>query len=770
MTTNNTCKKCGCDDSFMVSPAPCPTPVACPTPQPCSEIFDAQCVRYTGTALTCGLDVVVPSNDTVAEALESIVDYFCSNGGGGTGAQGPQGIQGVAGPTGPQGIAGSAGAAGTTGATGPQGVQGIAGPIGPAGLNWQGVWSASGVYVADDAVGFGGASWFCINPTGPNVLSPDLDPTNWALLASEGATGPAGPTGASGVAGAAGATGPQGPAGSTGVQGVQGVQGIQGATGVQGPLAANALIYRRDIPSNPGGYSANSSLFSTTSQIQINKTSYIGYNGALASSNNAFVWLASISAGDTIQIVEAGTSTTFGIYTVLNTTDVGTGIVFNVAAVSGQGTALLPPTNYAISYVKSGATGPAGPAGTGNDVTLSSIGAGQSIVNDSFGPALVTKSITNGTGISVTGSATEIQITNSAPNVNQNLWATIAATTGSTTANTTTDTLTVVGAGGISTSITGDTLTITGSGGGGTNIYNSDGTITADRTINGNQKTISWVNLASEVHVITPPTSPPFLEVGALYQVDRTFLATGLGRLFQVQDQSGVNFFGVCETGQILIGDQTASTSYLLPATRGTLGQVLTTNGTGVVSWQTAGGSGSQFTHGIGEYVPSEGGVVIHRWLSSTVYGSPNDSGSIQNYIVMDTSDVSPSAQWGLFGTLVSNCDSLWNGENNTNSIMAAGAPVGSAAQLCSVSTAGGKADWYLPALDELRFMYDNRFLININGYSLFIPVAFNYYWSSTQSTDTVAWHFNFISGVAASPAIQKNQNISVRAVRKFNL
>jgi len=80
MATNNTnkCKTCGCDDSFMVSPAPCPTPAGCPTPQPCSEIFDAQCVRYTGAALTCGLDVVVPSNDTVAEALESIVDYVCN--------------------------------------------------------------------------------------------------------------------------------------------------------------------------------------------------------------------------------------------------------------------------------------------------------------------------------------------------------------------------------------------------------------------------------------------------------------------------------------------------------------------------------------------------------------------------------------------------------------------------------------------------------------------------------------------------------------------
>ena len=88
-TTNNKCKNCGCEDSFMPSPAPCPTPIGCPNPEPCSEVFDAQCVRYTGAALTCGLDIVVPSNDTVAEALESITDYFCNNSGG-SGIQIPQ--------------------------------------------------------------------------------------------------------------------------------------------------------------------------------------------------------------------------------------------------------------------------------------------------------------------------------------------------------------------------------------------------------------------------------------------------------------------------------------------------------------------------------------------------------------------------------------------------------------------------------------------------------------------------------------------------------
>jgi hypothetical protein len=128
-TTNNTCKKCGCEDSFMPSPAPCPTPVGCPTPQPCSEVFDAQCVVYTGENLLCDVDVVVSQNDTVAEALENVVDYFCNN----VGQPGPPGPQGPAGPAGPQGATGATGPAGPQGIPGPAGAPGIQGPVGPQG-------------------------------------------------------------------------------------------------------------------------------------------------------------------------------------------------------------------------------------------------------------------------------------------------------------------------------------------------------------------------------------------------------------------------------------------------------------------------------------------------------------------------------------------------------------------------------------------------------------------------------------------------------------
>jgi hypothetical protein len=86
------------------------------------------------------------------------------------------------------------------GPQGPIGPQGVPGPVGPAGLVWQGLWSASLGYSENDAVSFGGASYFCYNPAGvgPSAINPATDTANWALLAAEGATGPQGPQGPAG--------------------------------------------------------------------------------------------------------------------------------------------------------------------------------------------------------------------------------------------------------------------------------------------------------------------------------------------------------------------------------------------------------------------------------------------------------------------------------------------------------------------------------------------------------------------------------------------
>jgi len=174
----------------------------------------------------------------------------------------PGGTAGPQGPVGPVGPVGATGPQGPIGATGPQGPQGNAGPIGPAGLNWQGTWSPLGVYVQDDAVAYGGASYFCINNVGPSASNPVIDTTNWALLASQGAPGLQGPAGATGATGAAGATGSQGP---------QGIQGLAGTNGT------SAYVYFAYATSNTGtGFSTT-----YTNQCYINVLTSTAIIGSL---------------------------------------------------------------------------------------------------------------------------------------------------------------------------------------------------------------------------------------------------------------------------------------------------------------------------------------------------------------------------------------------------------------------------------------------------------------------------------------------------------
>jgi hypothetical protein len=286
-------------------------------------------------------------------------------------------------------------------------------------------------------------------------------------------------------------------------------------------------------------------------------------------------------------------------------------------------------------------------SGSGSGVTLSDAGTTihESLVNNGTGPALATKGLKAGSNISLSSTATDITITNTAPNIAQNIWATISATTGSTTANSTTDTLTVVGAGGITTSIAGDTLTITGSGGGG----------------------------------------------------------------------------------------------------------------------------GGSFTYEIGQYVSTRGGVIAHRWLSTTSLGTPT-SGTVENYLVVGIADLSINAVWSPTASNVSNCESTWNGQANTTAMITAGATVNTAAQVCVSSTSFGFTDWYLPAIDELSKISNNRWeiaqgLIAASG-SPFSPGID--YWSSTEIDAGTAYSLDFSRGTAE--LLNKIATIYVRAVRRFSI
>lgn len=210
------------------------------------DVTDA--VQYNGSSYYCKVAIAASNNNpTIAVANWDLIAS-----------------KGAIGPIGPIGQTGA------TGATGAQGIQGNAGPIGPAGLNWQGTWAASTAYVPDDAVGYGGASYFCVNAVGPSVFNPTLDTTNWALLAAQGATGLQGPIGQ---------PGPPGLPGPQGIQGEPGDPGPPGPAGTGSVEAGNA-VYVSKTGDDATGVRNNMGL------------SYATINGALVAAQ----------AGDTIVV------------------------------------------------------------------------------------------------------------------------------------------------------------------------------------------------------------------------------------------------------------------------------------------------------------------------------------------------------------------------------------------------------------------------------------------------------------------------------------
>jgi len=179
--------------------------------------------------------------------------------------------------------------------------------------------------------------------------------------------------------------------------------------------------------------------------------------------------------------------------------------------------------------------------------------------------------------------------------------------------------------------------------------------------------------------------------------------------------------------------------------------------------------SNNVFTYEIGEYVEDEGGVIFHRYI---------DDG-VQHYLVVDTTNLSTSSAWSnVTGTLIgSTAQSTWDGLSNSNAIVGQAGFTAGASKLCLDSTNNGKSDWYLPAIDELSLLYNNRFNVNrtLSGASSSgsIPgtptqILYNVYWSSTEFSASNAWYFSFRSGVADNDG--KVNAFYIRALRKFSI
>jgi hypothetical protein len=184
-----------------------------------------------------------------------------------------------------------------------------------------------------------------------------------------------------------------------------------------------------------------------------------------------------------------------------------------------------------------------------------------------------------------------------------------------------------------------------------------------------------------------------------------------------------------------------------------------------------------EYTYEIGEYVPTEGGVIFHRWLSTTA-GGPPTAGTIQNYLVVNTTDLSTSAQWASSNINISNVESTWDGSTNTTNLIAAGAgsgiTSGTAAVLCNNLVSGGKSDWYLPAAYEMTTIWYNQFSVSrgleqAGGQNLVFGAN---YATSTEIDSNSSYWFATLSGNSVSDVSMGGKGTSryVRAVRRFSI
>ena len=147
--------------------------------------------------------------------------------------------------------------------------------------------------------------------------------------------------------------------------------------------------------------------------------------------------------------------------------------------------------------------------------------------------------------------------------------------------------------------------------------------------------------------------------------------------------------------------------------------------------------------------------VVIGDWFRGGTVFYTDGSG---HGLIAPQNDQSTSVQWGCYGTSIPGAVSLTDGNANTTAIYNNCATRPIAASVCYDLTLNGYNDWYLPAKDQLNYLYQQRALVG--GFSS------SDYWSSSEYNAFSAWAQVFVNG--SQNVYGKDYTGSVRCVRSF--
>jgi len=152
-----------------------------------------------------------------------------------------------------------------------------------------------------------------------------------------------------------------------------------------------------------------------------------------------------------------------------------------------------------------------------------------------------------------------------------------------------------------------------------------------------------------------------------------------------------------------------------------------------------------------------QGGVVAYIF-------QPGDNGYVAGEthgLIATTSDISSGIIWGNAGLVTGSTGSIiGQGGSNTNLIVSYIGSGNYAAKICSDLVQGGYSDWFLPSLNELQKLYENKSLIG--GFTN------NYYWTSKIYDANAGLCAGIGFGTGVMDWLPTSNTNYVRAVRYF--
>ncbi len=161
---------------------------------------------------------------------------------------------------------------------------------------------------------------------------------------------------------------------------------------------------------------------------------------------------------------------------------------------------------------------------------------------------------------------------------------------------------------------------------------------------------------------------------------------------------------------------------------------------------------------------------IVNSTLASSYYLGQEKDGGIIFYIYKGNDGLEHGLivskteatvlSWGMSGT-IRNATKTSNGAYNTNLMGTT-----DASRMWVYSLGSG---WYLPSIDELSLLWQNRFHINNSNVSgLTLLSTYYYYWTSTEYSADNAYAFAFVYGSVTNLAKSTITNMAVRAIRSF--